>query len=301
MPIQTEHEGLHVATRIDDANGTAERIELRGAEGRRVFSCVYLPPSRPRGAVLICPALHSEFTRNYRREVLLARRLAEEGFAVERFHYRGTGNSDGDGWELSFETMREDAANCLEHLLAESGLRTPYLVGTRWGALVAASVASAHPEAPVVMWEPLLDASRFFRDAFRTRLIFERKSGVERPSTGDELAQRLREGEAIDIVGHTLEGALYVSSADRTLEQELGVADRSMLLLQIGPSGTVRREYSEQSDRWRTAGLSVDVEIVKGDETWWLVDERWHDEGGRPMTKELIERTTRWFLARSMG
>jgi hypothetical protein len=106
-------------------------------------------------------------------------------------------------------------------------------------------------------------------------------------------------GEAIDVVGHTIQRGLYESSVGRTLADELGPTPRSMLLLQIGSSSRVRPDLAEQAGRWRAAGFRADVQTVEGEETWWLLDERWHDEGSRPMTGELIGSTTAWVLARS--
>jgi alpha/beta superfamily hydrolase len=285
------------ATRRDAATGTTERIGFRGPPGHRLFSCLYLPTSTPRGCVLICPPLHAEFTRNYRREVLLARKLAADGFAVERFHYRGTGNSDGTGSDITFGTMREDALTSLEHLRTESGGDHTFLVGARWGALVASAAASLVPEAPLVLWEPFLESARFFRDAFRTRMVAELKSGVDVPTRGDELIHRLEAGEIVDVIGHTIEPDLYVSSVGRTIVQELGPSPRAILLLQIGPSTTIRPDLASQIDRWRAAAFDIEILAVEADEAWWLVDERTHDEGARPMTNQLIEATATWIAS----
>jgi alpha/beta superfamily hydrolase len=300
LTIRSDRDDTLVAERVA-ANGTIERIQFRGSSGERMFSCSYLPASSPRGAVLICPSVHGEFTRNYRRDVLLARRLASDGFAVERFHYRGTGNSDGEGREVTFDTMREDALGSLEHVSASCGKEVGFLIGTRWGALVAASVASSHPGLGLVLWDPFVDTSAFFRHAFRARLIQELKSGVERPPTGEELTRRLRMGESVDVVGHMLDVGLYESSLGRTLEGELGLGPRSILLLQIGPLTDVKPDLVRLTDRCKAAGLHVDVEIVRGKETWWLVDDRWEDEAGSSMTMKLLETTAAWIAAHSAG
>ncbi len=220
-----------------------------------------------------------------------------DGFAVERFHYRGTGNSDREGSDLTFGTMREDAVACLEHVLAESGATDGFVLGTRWGALPAASAAATDPDTSLVLWEPLLDAARFFKDAFRTRLVAERKAGVERPASGEELSGHLLAGEPIDVVGHTLEPGLYGSSIGRTVADELGPTPRTVLVLQIGPSSKLRPALSAQVERWRDTGFRVDVETIEGDETWWLIDERRHDEGDRPMTHRLVASTAAWIGA----
>lgn len=293
MAIDTDRALGHHATRVA-ANGTTERVGFRGADGERIYTFSYEPATAPRAAVLICPALHAEFTRSYRREVLLARRLAGDGFAVERFHYRGTGNSDGDGEDVRVSTMRDDAAQSLEHLQAWSGIDAPVLVGTRWGALVAAAAASTHPSASLVLWEPLLDASRFFRDAFRTKLVNDRKSGIEDPETGEVLGGRLLAGESVDLIGHTIHSALYQSSVGRTLEGELGSTPRSMLIIQIATSTSIRPDLASRAGAWRAAGFRVDIETVEGAETWWLVDERWTDEGRQALTGRLIDLTSAW-------
>jgi alpha/beta superfamily hydrolase len=294
VSIRADAAEPHLARRSDPGTGTREAIGFRGPEGRRIFTCTYLPERPARASVLICPPIYGEFTKNYRREVLLARRLAAEGFAVERFHYLGTGNSDGEDSEVTFESMRDDALVCAEHLRNVAEADTLVLVGTRWGGLVAASAASGHPGTGLVLWEPLLDASRFFKDAFRARIIFERKSGIEHPKTGAELIASLHEGETVDVVGSTIQKRFFESSGSRTLDGELDASTRAILVIQIGPSQKVRADLAEQAERWRQAGHDVDIETVEGDETWWLVDERWHDEALRPMTQQLIERTAAW-------
>lgn len=283
-----------LASRFDAESDAYERIEFRGREGQRIFTCTYQPKRPARASVVICPPIYTEFTKNYRREVLLARRLARAGFAVGRFHYLGTGNSDGEGAAVTFQTMRDDALGCVEHLRALTENDLLVLVGTRWGGLIAASAATMYPGAPLVLWEPLLSASRYFKEAFRARIVFERKKGVERPTTGQELTQRLRDGQAVDIVGNTIEGNFFESSSGRTLQDELDASPRPVLILQIGPMKRLRPDLSEQADRWQAAGLAVDVDTIDGDETWWMVDERWPDETNRPMTRALIDRTVDW-------
>ncbi len=91
--------------------------------------------------VLVCSPLHAEMQRNYRREVLLSRRLASAGAAVERFHYRGTGNSAGEPGRLALDTMIEDGIAAVHHLQQRVGGVPLVVLGTRVGGLVAAAVA----------------------------------------------------------------------------------------------------------------------------------------------------------------
>ncbi len=83
----------------------------------------------------------------------------------------------------------------------------------------------------------------------------------------------------------------------RSLVQELGPSPRAILLLQIGPSKSIRTDLAAQIDRWRATGFAVDIVAIEADEAWWLVDERTHDESARPMTNQLIEATATWIAS----
>jgi alpha/beta superfamily hydrolase len=264
-----------------------------------MYTYTYSPAEAVRAGVLICPSLHAEFSRNYRREVVLARRLAACGFAVERFHYLGTGDSDGDEREATFDSMREDALEALDHLRGWCGVSDVAVFGTRWGGLIAASLTTSVPDISLAMWEPLLDASALFREAFRTRLIHERKESAADFAGTDEIQRRLRSGESVDVVGHTLHPALYETSIGRTLRSELGDRIRSVLAVQIAPTKTIRPAISEVASSMRERGVPVDIESVEGSETWWLVDEQWTDEGRHRVSQELIDVTTTWLLDRA--
>ena len=287
-------------TRRDPTTGTTERIAFLGPPGERLYSCHYRPSAIPLGGVVICPSVHAEFTGSYGREVLLARRLAEAGFAVQRFHYRGTGNSDGTGREVTFDSMREDAQVSLGHLRSE--VAGPVcLLGTRWGAMVAASAAAFEPEAPLVLWEPLVEGWRFFREAFRSMMVAELRDGVDTPTTGEEYVRRLEAGASVDIVGHTIEPALYASWVGRKLTDEVGSTPRSILVAQIGPSDTTPPELTRAAEAWRAARFDVEVRSFRGERSSWLVDERWHNEASQSPTATLIADTIGWIRERTVG
>ena len=75
-------------------DGCCERPAFVGPTGGAVFACLHLPSKPARRMVLLCSSVAAEWKFNYRREVLLARRLATLGVAAVRLHYLGTGHSD---------------------------------------------------------------------------------------------------------------------------------------------------------------------------------------------------------------
>jgi pimeloyl-ACP methyl ester carboxylesterase len=289
------------ASRVDAAAGVRVVVEFFGVDGSRMFGSRQTPVNAAASGVVICPALQAEFLRNYRREVDLGHDLAARGFAVQRFHYRGSGNSDGDTSDATFETMRDDALAAAESLARTEELEALAFVGARWGAMVAAAAASRFDRAPLVLWEPMTQPRTYFRELFRAGQIHEmRKGGVNPRSSEEQLAEMRRTG-FLDVLGYAIDRPLYESVIERTLERELGGSPRPILLVQISRRNELRGEYATLADRWREAGFAVDTHVVQAsEEAWWYVGGRNFEEE-RALAEELIAVTRDWLSGSSAG
>src|SRR4051812_45876715 len=104
----------------------------------------YHPPVgvRRTGGIVLCNPIGDDLCRAHRPLRHLAERLAEAGFPVLRFDYRGTGDSAGDEHEPGrVSGWLSDIGLAFEELRARSGLARVSLVGLRAGALLAAVAA----------------------------------------------------------------------------------------------------------------------------------------------------------------
>jgi alpha-beta hydrolase superfamily lysophospholipase len=285
---------IHRAERIDPETGTREIAEFFGPHELKMFGCAYVPPEPPVGGVVICPSLHAEFAHNYRREVLLARSLAGHRVAVQRFHYRGIGNSDGDGSEASFETMSIDAVDAARWLQERTGVSRLAFVGPRLGAFVAAAASSRFDRAPLVLWAPLTNAVDYFREAFRAQAIRDLKDGVARRPPGGDITRQLEETGSVDVLGYTVDRGVYASSIGRTLREAVGDQPRPVFLVQIDRASDLSRQNEKMVTNWRNQGFAVDTSVLRSEESWWLTVPIPGGEEARPITKELVEVTTTW-------
>jgi pimeloyl-ACP methyl ester carboxylesterase len=217
--------------------------------------------------------------------------------AVHRFHYRGSGHSDGDTSRATVETMLEDAERAAAMLRSRAGTEHVAFLGTRWGALVAAE-AAARASAPLVLWEPVTDPARYAEEILRFKLTHTMKE-VGSDAAQEELDSELRQRGSVDVLGHTLELAMLDSARQRSLVDLGGVS--SVFLAQVGVTRTLRREYRELADGWRSSGADVETLVVADREIWWLSGDRWPVHERHEPTTRLTEATTRWILARTGG
>jgi alpha/beta superfamily hydrolase len=259
------------ASRTDAGAGIREECSFFGPRGDRCFSVLHLPLGQPSAGLVICSPYQAELLCNYRREVLQARRLAAEGIAVHRFHYRGSGHSDGETSHATMATMLEDAQDAAAMLRERAGVEQLAFLGTRWGGLVAAE-AAARISAPLALWEPVTDTARYVEEILRFKLTHTMKDDVNGP-TQDELVSELHQRGSVDVLGHTLELTMLNSARSLSLADLRGSS--SVFLAQVGVTRTLRREYRELVDRWRAGGADVETLVVPDREIWWLSGDRW--------------------------
>ncbi|MDP8957905.1 MAG: alpha/beta hydrolase [Actinomycetota bacterium] len=280
--------------RVDPQSGIREEAAFFGPPGRRLLTIAHLPPGPPRGGVLICSPTQAELMKNYRKEVLLARALAERGFATQRFQYRGTGNSEGANEDVTFHSMLEDTQAVAEWFLQRLAGRPTALVATRLGAVVAAAAAAAWPGIPLALWEPITDTSRYFREAFRFRLMYELGQGGEDPHPSTEkLLRQLMTSGLVDVVGFAIYKPLYESMLGLTLLEALGEVPRPLLFVQVGRGSQLRGEYASLGDRLRAAGFAIEHALVEGDAAWWF-----DNAEGDLARQDLIGTTCDWLERR---
>jgi hypothetical protein len=260
-----------------------------------MFGSVHLPERRVRAGVLICSPFQSEFLANYRREVRLAGALAARGLAVGRFHYRGTGHSDGEGRDVTFATMREDAVEAATWLRNRSGVKDLGFFGTRWGALIAAAVAAEAAGAPVALWDPTIDGERYFEEVFRFRRMSQLSLGRAGPRR--HLLDEIEEAGYADVFGFTIDRAIVESSRGRELAVELRSTPRPLLLVQVDPENYLKDEYENLVGTWNQAGFSVDVRLLPGQEAWWFPGTQWQ-ESALERSEIMVAATADWFSER---
>ena len=133
------------AVRIDPTTGIREEVSLFGSSEPYMFGTMHLPAGEAHAAVVICASVHAELIHVYRKEVLLGRALAAAGIAVQRYHYRGEGNSQGDSDLLNLDAMDESVAEARQHLARHVDVDRIGYVGTRMGAFAAISAAASTP------------------------------------------------------------------------------------------------------------------------------------------------------------
>ncbi|MEX2556742.1 MAG: alpha/beta hydrolase [Actinomycetota bacterium] len=265
-------------SRVDAKAGVREDIEFVGSGPERIFSTLHAPTGQAKGAVLLCSSILAELLSGYQEEVWLCRLLAAEGFAVRRFHYRGTGHSDGEAEDITYEGLVDDARMVADHLRTETGFERIGVIGTRVGAVVGASIVSGQPGMPLSVIQPVLDLEKLFKEMGRARKISlmneEGRSAEDGPP--EDMFVVLERERSVDVLGYTLTEPIYQNLRTRKLTDELGPAPRPVQLVEVAKRKTISPEYQRFLDGLAAVGCETDGKLVSDEIAWWFHDTRRH-------------------------
>jgi hypothetical protein len=280
-----------VSRRIED--GVEARIGFIGPPSQRLFAAFSLPTSPVAGAVLICSSLHVDFTKNYRNEVLLGWALAKAGLAVLRFHYRGSGHSDGENDEITFASMCEDAALALDHLRSHVRAGRLALIGCRLGAIIAATTVARLVGSPLVLWEPVIAGPDYVREALRARRLSEVAGGSAKRSSDVSVGSQ-RVGRSVEVHGSAISSDFIESLIGRTLAGELGDLPRPIMLLRASRQERIPSDLQRVLQGWNDDGFTVELERISSDFPWWFTGAGSGRDQTSLLAREGIAPTLAW-------
>ncbi len=135
--------------------------EMLPISSGRLFTVRYQPRTASRQhAILICNSIGHEHSRAYRNLQQLSLLLAESGFDVLRFDYRGTGNSSGSCGECTQDSLVEDTRAVATFLRQQANTRRLSIIGIRLGATVA-SLSQIDDVNQMIWWDPVIRGQNF--------------------------------------------------------------------------------------------------------------------------------------------
>ncbi len=280
-----------------------DEVELFGGP-EAIFGCRHAAAdarNRMSAGVVVCSSVGPDAAASYGAEARLGRALARAGVTVQRFHYRGTGASDGAPEDLSFPGMVADARAALERL--RTAARLPVVVGVvgvRLGALVAARLAASLDRAPVALWSPVADARPVLEAAARARAaqhpVLDRgpapRSGGELDAGVDVWPADGGAGRDLDLFDLPLAADLVDGVVVGSLPDELRSGSGEVLLVQTTAGRAATERARSLDEQCRARGLPVEVATVP----------RHEEDDGVPTPIDdagpLVDLTASWLAAR---
>ena len=258
-------------------------------EGDPLFTVLHTPAASGSHGVVCCHPLGEEKLWSHRVLVSFARELAERGFAVLRFDFRGEGESGRDFVQSDVESRVADVHGAINALReAVPGLTSISLVGLRFGGSVAALAASRRDDVGrIVVWDPVPDGEAYMQAVLRINIAAQMTLHRRVIADREAMVAELEAGRPVNIEGYSLGLALFKEAAALQLADVLQRYRGRTLLVQIGAEAAPPRKD--------LAALTADAPRVETrrvpEEPFWREIKTYYQRADRlfPVTFEWLE------------
>ncbi len=231
-----------------DVQAEFGRPVVFGSAERPLSGRLHEPPDPAIGAVVLFSPIGYEENCAFYAFQLLARRLAQSGYATLRFDYDGCGNSWGDSADPDrIGCWTASCCAAIDFMGERTGQRV-HVVGLRLGATLALTVGSQYRLNRTVFWDPVVSGRRYLRVLRAMSMM------------GVEAAPDPKDPGSLVVIGHYLDAKTV-----RSLEE---LECRSLVAPAISDALIVGRPHS--SDPARLAemlggqGIPVVTEEIAG-------------------------------------
>lgn len=214
----------------------AEDPRFITVDGDPLFTVLHTPAAAAAHGVVCCHPLGEEKLWSHRVFVSFARELADRGYAVMRFDFRGEGDSGRDFAQSDLETRVADVHAAIGALReAVPGLASVSLVGLRFGGSIAALAAGQRDDiARVIVWDPVPDGAAYMQSVLRINIAAQMALHRKVITDREAMVASLEAGRTVNIEGYDLGLALYKAASGLLLADVLPRYAGRTLLVQIG-------------------------------------------------------------------
>ncbi len=244
--------------------------------------------------ILHIPAFAEEMNKSRRMVAMQARAFAEQGYSVLVFDLWGTGDSQGDFSEATWDVWLNNidiTVKCLQ----DKGYDSISLWGLRSGALLAMDYLHQYRTNidKLICWQPVLNGEQFIMQFLRLRIVaamMDKNAPQEKTSA---LKQQLLDGQQVEVAGYLLNPDLVNPMlAIKAKELRLqSVKQCHLFELTIG----TEREASHATTQWlnhfEQQLINISLDVIHGS-LFWTTQEISEVPG---LIKLTSLRTSEWF------
>lgn len=242
-----------------------EAAFIAGSKGR--LFCLFIPASqataRPR-ALLQVAAFADEMNKSRPMVIRQARAAADAGYATLILDCYGTGDSDGQFHDASWDTWVDDV-RVAARWLRDRGFERIDVWGVRTGAALALDALHDMPVevGRLIFWQPVVNGQVYLKQFLRLRRaaeIFHTAGADEDAGNGDG---------PVEVAGYVLVPSMSGALERIRLERQSPNCGR-VVLVEVSslPEPTLARPTLKLVQTWRDSGTEVKAEAVPGEPFW---------------------------------
>ena len=240
---------------------------------------------------IIVPAFAEEMNNSRRMATLMAQRIASKGGVAIQFDPWGTGDSDGDFGQASWDIWLGNLVEVVRW--AKSRFEDPpvSLIGIRIGAFIALEFATLEDIElrcdSIALWQPVIRGDTFLTQFLRLRLASDMLGAAKVAGGVSELRSELASGRTIEVAGYELSSEMANKIDSLRLDGLVGATHPPIAWFEVSQSGASAPVVQKTFGQWKERGVPVSHALVEGPPFWGIQE--------LAIVPELLSATERFF------
>jgi len=215
-----------------------------------------------------------------------AKRFANAGYSCLILDPYGTGDSEGELADASWDGWRADAIAGVQWCQQKFSIPV-ILWGLRLGALLALDVAATYSGQfkKLLLWQPVTNGKSYLTQILRARIAYLTGHALP-PETTEEMRLRLQQGENIEVAGYVLGGNLTGDIDNMTMLSLSSLSEVDIYWLQqtSRPGESPSVSVQKVIDQLVSQGNEVEITLFQSPQIWQLSE--------RVDCHQLLEKTS---------
>jgi exosortase A-associated hydrolase 2 len=240
--------------------------------------------------MVFCTPFAEEKMIAHRVIVNMARALAAEGISCLRFDFMGEGDSEGNFEDSSVKSRLSDIKEAMSVVSEKEGVKRIGLIGFRFGATLAALVASQRKVDLLVLICPIISGKSYMNQCFLSNLSTQMVAYKKIIKDRTHLIAELMEGHLVNIDGYMFSKDLYEEMIEIDLLNGPEISGGKILVINVANQEkqivdpATRKLYEKISAKnLNTINMSV------SEKPFWKVSKVYS-----PLQRELSKSIVNW-------
>lgn len=242
------------------------------AELGQIFAMYYSPLDNPNSQCIIhIPAFAEEMNKSRHMVAMQAQAYAEQGVSVLVLDLWGTGDSQGDFSEATWDTWLENI-NTAVKWLQEKHYKLISLWGLRTGVLLALSYLQKYDPYidKLICWQPVLKGEQFVMQFLRLTVAAAMMDKDKPQKTTASLKQQLLNGQSVEVAGYCLNPELALPMISAKIDQIKTNQLKQIQIFELAVTSDEGENYatSQWIKQLNQQGVKTSLDIISGCHFW---------------------------------
>jgi len=226
---------------------------------------------RSKRDLLVVPPFTEEMNKSRRMISLLSDELALGGYGVLVVDLFGTGDSEGDFSDASWNIWKQDLAAAINWIKDQHDSEISIL-GFRIGAMLALNMISDFGLSldKFILWQPVVNGKIMMTQFLRLRIAANMMNKEESKETISDLRSMLEQRQSIEVAGYELSPELFSDISNMNLASMRIPEKLSIHWIEIvsNMDQPLARNSQDVLTQWQENGLDVTEHKVAGEPFW---------------------------------